>query len=147
MRKYKNICIDTGRYNVATSAVFIYDYCFVLLPSVELILAPVSVSLCWWRWSVCRCSLTSAVGSAAACSTAALQHCRRLGAASASSLRRHEVRNLEHMEDITLRLSCLEDISSWRCIDLISITLNIFNENISRASLVFRFQLPAYRWV
>ena len=29
-----------------------------------------------------------------------LQHCRRLGAASASSLRRHEVRNLEHMEDI-----------------------------------------------
>ena len=73
MRKYKNICIDTGRYNVATSAVFIYDYCFVLLPSVELILSPVSVSLCWWRWSVCRCSLTSAVGSAAACSTAALQ--------------------------------------------------------------------------
>ena len=144
MRKYKNICIDTGRYNFATSALFIYDYCFVLLPSVELILAPVSVSLCWWRCLQMFTDLCSRVCSTTA---AALQHCRRLGAASASSLRRHEVRNLEHMEDITLSLSCLEDFSSWRCIDLISITLNIFYENISRATLVFRFQLPAYRWV
>ena len=62
-----------------------------------------------------------------------LQHCRRLGAASASSLRRHEVRNLELMEDITLSLSCLEDFSleNWRYIDQSNLTLNIFYENIS----------------